>query len=182
MTLNQETSALLRQSGDAADQEYLTKNTNDAVQLIRCVENRRSTMERLLKEILQYQQGFFLRGEPLKAMTMGDLAERLGLNISTVSRAVRDKSIQFQGRSIPLRDLFTVKLAAPPGGGPVQRRREAVHFPDHPGGEPVQAPLRRAASLRAGEAGHRYLPAHRGEIPGGTGDTGVLSAAAKGRR
>lgn len=115
LTLNQETSDLLRQSGDTANQEYLTKNTNDAVQLIRCVENRQSTMERLLKEILQYQQSFFLRGEPLKAMTVGDLAEHLGLNISTVSRAVRDKSIQFQGRSIPLRDLFTVKLAAPQG-------------------------------------------------------------------
>ncbi len=115
LTMNQETSNLLRQSGDAANQEYLTKNTNDAVRLIRCVENRQSTMERLMKEILQYQQGFFLRGEPLRAMTMGDLAERLGLNISTVSRAVRDKSVQFQGRSIPLRDLFTVKLTTPQG-------------------------------------------------------------------
>lgn len=115
LTINQETSGLLRQSGDAASQEYLTKNTNDAVQLIRCLENRQSTMERLLKEILQDQRGFFLHGEPLKSMTMGDLAERLGLNISTVSRAVRDKSIQFQGRSILLRDLFTVKLTTPQG-------------------------------------------------------------------
>ena len=60
---------------------------------MRCLENRQSTVERLMREILRYQEGFFLRDEPLKAMTMGDLAECLGLNISTVSRAVHNKSV-----------------------------------------------------------------------------------------
>ena len=82
---------------------------------MRCLENRQSTVERLMREILRYQEGFFLRDEPLKAMTMGDLAECLGLNISTVSRAVHNKSVVFQGRSILLRNLFTIKLTTPQG-------------------------------------------------------------------
>lgn len=110
ISVNSQISNLLRQSGSEENQKYLKKSMSGAVQLIQCVENRQTTMERLLKEIIQCQQGYFLRGEPLKAMTMGELAGRLGLNISTVSRAVRDKSISFQGRSIPLRDLFTMKL------------------------------------------------------------------------
>ena len=114
--MNQETSNLLRQSGDAANQEYLTKNTNDAVRLIRCVENRQSTMERLMKEILQYQQGFFLRGEPLRAMTMGDLAGTAGAEyLYRKPCGSGTRALQFQGRSIPLRDLFTVKLTTPQG-------------------------------------------------------------------
>lgn len=64
------------------------KEARDTAEVIRGVENRQSTMERLLKEILQYQQGFFFRGEPLKAMTMGDLAERLGLGIAISRRTV----------------------------------------------------------------------------------------------
>lgn len=115
LTLNKEITKLLQQSDDVANQKYLEKNTNDALQLMRCLENRQSTVERLMREILRYQEGFFLRDEPLKAMTMGDVAEHLGLSISTVSRTVHDKNIVFQGRSISLRDLFTVKLTTPQG-------------------------------------------------------------------
>lgn len=114
LSINQEISSLFAQD-DESGREYLKKNTDTAMQLIRCVENRQSTMERLLQEIVRYQQGFFLHGTPLKAMTMGELAERLGVSVSTVSRSVHGKSIVFQGRTLPIRDLFTVKLTTAQG-------------------------------------------------------------------
>ena len=46
------------------------------------------------------------------AMTMQQVADRIGLSVSTVSRAVKDKCILFRGRSIPVRSLFTNNVSA----------------------------------------------------------------------
>lgn len=43
-------------------------------------------------------------------MTMQQVAEELSLSTSTVSRAVKDKYIQFDDQLIPLRNFFTSSL------------------------------------------------------------------------
>ena len=101
---------LLKQSGDAESMDYLRKNTQGAKQLIGSVEYRAATIERLLKRVIEYQSGYFLRGEPLRPMTMSQLAEELEVNISTISRCIRGKSISFRGRSLLLKDFFTNSL------------------------------------------------------------------------
>lgn len=108
---SREITELLQKSQDPKNQEYLRKNTLAANQLIRCLDNRQSTMERLLLAVLKRQHDYFLRGDALLPMTMGEIAEELELNASTISRAVREKTILFKGRLISLRDLFTARLA-----------------------------------------------------------------------
>lgn len=112
---SKEITELLQKSDDPQNQEYLKKNTLSANQLIRYLDNRRSTMERLLLAIMKRQRDHFLHGEALQPMTMGELAEELELSVSTVSRAVHEKTIVFKGQLIPLRDLFTTRLVGSTG-------------------------------------------------------------------
>ena len=70
------------------------------------VHNRSRTLTMILRALTEYQSGYFLRGEDLRPLTMQKMADLLGLNISTVSRAVQGKTIQFGGKDIPLREFF----------------------------------------------------------------------------
>lgn len=123
LQLNEQTAEILRQSPDASDKAYLKRQTANAKQLITCLENRQNTLALLLDEIVRRQKDFFLSGAPLVPMTMAQLAEALQVNISTISRAVQGKSIQFEGKNLWLKDLFTTGV--PAAGGSVSN--EGVH-------------------------------------------------------
>ena len=61
--------------------------------------------------ILEYQQEYFLGKGPLKPMSMELIAQMAGIHVSTVSRAVKDKYLQYR-KTYLLRDLFTAAVAA----------------------------------------------------------------------
>ena len=113
--INKEISDLLAKSGGSSELAYLKRETASARQLILCVENRCSTIQKLLELIVQQQQDYFLTEGALHPMTMSRLAENAGLNISTVSRALQGKSILFRGKTLPLKNLF--EFAIPAEGG-----------------------------------------------------------------
>lgn len=109
------TAALLQQSGTAADLAYLKEETAQAKQLLQAVEDRGTTLEKLLRRLVQAQSGHFLRGEPLRAFTMSELAQQTQLNISTVSRALHGKTLSFRGRSVEVKDLFVSAIETAQG-------------------------------------------------------------------
>ncbi len=97
---------------DPSDQEvqrYIQEHTAKARQLIGCVDGRYRTLLRLLHVVTVLQRDLFLGGD-LRPMTMQQVAGEMGLNVSTVSRAVKDKWICFEGRCFPLRELFTAAV------------------------------------------------------------------------
>lgn len=97
---------------DPSDQEvqrYIQEHTAKARQLIGCVDGRYRTLLRLLHVVTALQRDLFLGGD-LRPMTMQQVAGEMGLNVSTVSRAVKDKWICFEGRCFPLRELFTAAV------------------------------------------------------------------------
>lgn len=91
-------------------QPYLREKMAEAKGLMGNLQKRRSTMARLLEAVTRIQRDYFLCGKPLVPMTMRQLAEELELNFSTVSRAVREKYIEYGGKVIPLRSLFSASL------------------------------------------------------------------------
>ena len=86
---------------------YLQEQHRHADYIVQCVEKRRSTLQQLGQLILNTQLAFLAEGQPLHTLTADMLAEQMGVNPSTVSRAVQDKYIQFGGKVIPLRELFS---------------------------------------------------------------------------
>ena len=115
VSLHADYCALLGREDCRQDRSYLREKMSEAKTLITTLENRSDTLFRLLSAVVQFQQDYFLNDGPLLPMTMRQLADRLELNVSTVSRAVKDKYVLFEGRLLPLRGLFTAALSTADG-------------------------------------------------------------------
>ncbi|WP_200907908.1 RNA polymerase factor sigma-54 [Clostridium sporogenes] len=93
--------------------EFVKEKLNSAIFLIKSIENRKSTIYRVLEKILEIQKDYFDFGiEFLKPMTLREIADSLGMHESTISRAIRDKYINTNRGTILIKDLFTTGITA----------------------------------------------------------------------
>jgi RNA polymerase sigma-54 factor len=89
------------------EKEFIKGKISSAQWLIESIEQRRSTLLRVAQAIFDHQSDFIDKGpEFLKALKMDQIAERVGVNLSTVSRAVDDKYIETPRGIVPLRMFF----------------------------------------------------------------------------
>ena len=88
--------------------EFLTNNVRNARWLIESIEQRSSTIKRVIRAVVDAQQEFFEKGpEFLKPLPMIQVADQLGIHVATVSRAVSEKYIQTPRGIFPLRRFFS---------------------------------------------------------------------------
>jgi RNA polymerase sigma-54 factor len=96
-------------SGTATPQEkeFIKRKINSAQWLIDSIQQRRSTLTKVTQAIVDYQKRFLDEGpefiEPLK---MQQIADQVGVHVTTVSRAVDDKWIQTPRGIFALRRFF----------------------------------------------------------------------------
>lgn len=105
ISINMDYEALLTADPDPAVRSYVRERLADANGLIRGVHTRCDTLLRLIVLLVEQQRDFF-DGGALRPVTMQQLAEEMDVSVSTVSRAVQGKSIQFRGKVLPLRSFF----------------------------------------------------------------------------
>lgn len=75
--------------------DYLRKKIEAAKWFIEAVHQRQNTVERVATELVRRQEGFLRHGvQHLKPMKMQDIADAVGVHISTISRATSGKYIQ----------------------------------------------------------------------------------------
>ncbi|MEY4582310.1 MAG: hypothetical protein RL701_7013 [Pseudomonadota bacterium] len=80
--------------GDAQAKEYIQNKLRSAQWLIRSIDQRRKTIERVTDCIVEKQKDFFERGiEFLKPMILRDVAEEVGMHESTISRVTSNKYV-----------------------------------------------------------------------------------------
>jgi RNA polymerase sigma-54 factor len=108
---------LLRDEGTNAEtREYIKRKINSAQWLIESIEQRRSTLTRVSQAIVDHQTKFLDDGpdhiEPLK---MQQIADKVGVHVTTVSRAVDDKWIQTPRGIFPLKRFFVGGTTAADG-------------------------------------------------------------------
>jgi RNA polymerase sigma-54 factor len=87
-----------------------TKQKVDAAQgFIEAVQTRRRTLMLTMKAIIQLQHRFFEDGDEasLRPMILKDVAERTGLNLSTISRVTNSKYVQTRWGMYPLKFFFS---------------------------------------------------------------------------
>ncbi len=88
--------------------EFLGNNVRNARWLIESIEQRRGTIERVIRKVVEHQRDFFDKGpEHLKPLPMVGVAEELGIHVATVSRAVSEKWIDTPRGVFPLRRFFS---------------------------------------------------------------------------
>lgn len=101
---------------DKRDREFLRKNLSNATWLLDAVEQRRRTLLRVINAVLDEQREFFDYGpEALKPLPMKTIADRLGIHVATVSRAVSEKHLMTPRGVVPLRSFFSGGLATDSG-------------------------------------------------------------------
>ncbi len=92
---------------DEKTREYIKRKINSAQWLIESIEQRRNTLTKVAQAIVDHQNEFLNKGpefiEPLK---MQQIADKVGVHVTTVSRAVDDKWIQTPRGIFPLKRFF----------------------------------------------------------------------------
>jgi RNA polymerase sigma-54 factor len=93
---------------DKSTREFLANNVRNARWLIESIEQRKSTITRVIRAVVDAQRDFFDKGpEYLKPLPMILVADQLGIHVATVSRAVSEKWIQTPRGVFPLRRFFS---------------------------------------------------------------------------
>ncbi len=87
--------------------DYIRRKINSAQWLIDAIEQRRSTLLKTAQAIVDYQSRFLTEGpESLEPLKMQQIADVIGMHVTTVSRAVDDKWLQTPRGIYPLRKFF----------------------------------------------------------------------------
>src|SRR5205814_4382792 len=99
---------LKEKKGDKKTREFLVNNVHNARWLLESIEQRKSTIMRVIRQVVDAQRDFFDKGpEHLRPLPMIQVADQLGIHVATVSRAVSEKWIQTPRGVFPLRRFFS---------------------------------------------------------------------------
>ncbi len=94
-------------SSDPKAREYLKRKITSASWLIDAIEQRRSTLTKVTREIINHQRAFLDRGpDHIQPLKMEQIAEKVGVHVTTVSRAVDDKWVETPRGVFPLKRFF----------------------------------------------------------------------------
>jgi RNA polymerase sigma-54 factor len=101
---------------DPKTKEYLKRKIQAAQWLQESIEQRRSTLEKVTKAIIQHQRAFLDKGpEHIQPLKMQQIADQVGVHVTTVSRAVDEKWVQTPRGIFPLKRFFGGGAEVSPG-------------------------------------------------------------------
>ncbi|BCJ86947.1 RNA polymerase factor sigma-54 [Effusibacillus dendaii] len=98
--------------------DYIVSKLNSALWLLKSMEQRRQTLYKVTEAIISLQMDFFDGGvAKLKPLTLRDVAERVGIHESTVSRAIAGKYVQTPQGVYELKYFFDSGVTTSAGEG-----------------------------------------------------------------
>ena len=97
-----------KSNGDQATARYLTNKLSAAEWFVNAIKQRESTMLKVMKAIVKLQFDYFMTGDELllKPMILKNVADMVGVDISTVSRITCNKYVQTPSGNILIKNLF----------------------------------------------------------------------------
>ncbi|MGI5970756.1 MAG: RNA polymerase factor sigma-54 [Oscillospiraceae bacterium] len=103
---------LFQDSTEKELREYLGGKIKQAKWVIKSIQQREATVLGCARCILEIQEDFFRLGPAhLKPMSLEDVADRMNVHVSTVSRALRNKYVQCAGGVFPMSYFFSRALS-----------------------------------------------------------------------
>ncbi len=111
-------SSLLKKESKASSNEkkYVRDRLNSATWLIRAIEQRKTTMLKVMQAIIGSQPDFFSKGPAnLKPLILQDIADKIEMHISTVSRVINGKYVQTPNGIFELKYFFSSGVAQEDG-------------------------------------------------------------------
>jgi len=91
---------------------FMKQKLDSAKWFIDAIRQRQQTLLLVMNEIIDYQKEYFMEGDETKMrpMILKDIADRTGLDISTVSRVSNSKYIQTHFGIFPLKYFFSESM------------------------------------------------------------------------
>lgn len=118
LRINESYKRLLKEKSKVSKEtrDYIRQRLESARWLINSIYQRRSTISRVMESILNHQREFFEKGkENLKPLILKDVANDVGLDISTVSRVTSGKYVQTDSGVFELKYFFSERLETADG-------------------------------------------------------------------
>ena len=121
---------------------YIKKKVDAAQSFIEAIRVRRHTLTATMRAIIQMQHQFFVDGDEasLRPMVLRDVAEKTGLDPSTISRVSNSKYAQTRWGTFPLRHFFSDSYVTE-SGEELSTRKIKATLRDIIDGEDKQHPL-----------------------------------------
>jgi len=117
---------LIKRGGTAKKdvKNYIREKLNGASWLVRSIEQRRTTMLKVMYAIIERQIDFFEKGPPnLNPLKLQDIATMVAMHISTVSRVTSNKYVQTPHGIFELKYFFTESMGQDLAGGDVSAEK-----------------------------------------------------------
>jgi len=142
LSINNTYRAVLNQDkGDHKTKEYVEHKLNAAAWLIRSIEQRRLTLYKVTKCLVDLQRDFLDYGvKYLKPLNLKTVADMVGLHESTVSRATSNKYIQTPRGVLEMKYFFSSGLTGE-GGAAVSAESVKKSIQEIVTGEDPKEPL-----------------------------------------
>ncbi|MBK9626628.1 MAG: RNA polymerase factor sigma-54 [Flavobacteriales bacterium] len=92
--------------------QFIKQKLDSAKWFIDAIKQRQNTLLVTMEAIMEHQRDFFLTGDEtkLKPMILKDIAEKVGLDISTISRVANSKYVQTNYGTLLLKFFFSESL------------------------------------------------------------------------
>lgn len=104
-----------QESSDKNAKRFIKDKVESAQWFIDSIIQRQNTLMNTMKTIVSLQEDFFKYGEGLKPMILKDIAERIKMDISTISRVVNGKYVQTNHGVYELKYFFSEGLQTEDG-------------------------------------------------------------------
>jgi RNA polymerase sigma-54 factor len=108
--------------------QFVKQKLDAARWFIDAIRQRQQTLLRTMDSIVRYQREFFLEGDEskLRPMILKDIAQEIGMDISTISRVANSKYVQTEFGIYPLKYFFSEGIAT--DSGEEASSREVKHI------------------------------------------------------
>jgi RNA polymerase sigma-54 factor len=96
---------------------FVKQKLDSAKWFIDAIKQRQQTLIRTMNAIMHYQYDYFLTGDErnLRPMILKDIADRIGMDISTVSRVANSKYVQTEFGTFLLKSFFSEAIQTESG-------------------------------------------------------------------
>ncbi len=102
-------------NGDEETRQFIREKMDSARWFIESIQQRKNTLMSVMKTIVALQEDFFRTGKGIRPMILKDVAERVGMDISTISRVVNGKFVQTPFGVFELKYFFSEGLETDSG-------------------------------------------------------------------
>ena len=124
LKVNRKYADILIEAANSSEREkkeaaaFVKKKLDSAKWFVEAIKQRHNTLSSTMQAIVDYQREYFIDGDEtnLKPMVLKDIADKVGLDQSTISRVCSNKYVQTQYGIFSLKHFFTEAIQTSDGG------------------------------------------------------------------